>query len=67
MKTIIALSAALLLSFAAPAYASNGPTPVSKKDQHEMMTKKKKNKKHNKKKNRKLRLRGEKTCEGLVG
>lgn len=61
MKTIIALTTALLLSFVAPVSAA-GPTPVSKKDRHEMMTKKKKNKKHKLFKNKMKRKRGHRDC-----
>lgn len=62
MKTLIALSTALMLSFVAPAYAANGPTPVSKGDRHEMMTKKKKHKKHGKKKKKMSRRNNSKGC-----
>jgi hypothetical protein len=62
MKTLIALSTALLLSFVAPAYAGNGPTPVSKGNRHAMMTKKKKHKKPGKKK-RKMSRRNSKGCD----
>jgi hypothetical protein len=60
MKTLIALSAALLLSFTAPAYAGN--VPVNKKDRQHMMTKKKKHKKPGKK-NKKMNRGRSKGCD----
>lgn len=65
MKTLIALATVLMLSFVAPAYAGNRPTPVNKGDRHEMMTKKKKHKKHGKKKNKKMSRRNNKGGCGL--
>lgn len=65
MKTLIALATVLMLSFVAPAYAGNRPTPVSKGDRHEMMTKKKKHKKHGKKKKKLSRRNSDKGC-GMV-
>jgi predicted secreted Zn-dependent protease len=62
MKTLITLSTALLLSFVAPAYAANGPTPVNKSDRQTMMTKKKKHKKHGKKKKKMSRRNNNKGC-----
>jgi len=44
MKTLIALSTALLLLVGAPVYASGKP-PVNQKDRHAMIFKKKKHKK----------------------
>lgn len=64
MKTLIALSTALLLSFVAPAYAGANPEPVTKHHRHKMMTKKKKHKKHNNKKGM-TRGRKGKSC-GMV-
>lgn len=62
MKTLIALSTALLLSFVAPeAYAGN-PDPVNKGNRHHMMTKKKKHKK-NKKNKKTTRSRRNKGCD----
>lgn len=61
MKTLIALSAALMLSFTVPAYAADRPEPVRKGDRHFMMTKKKKNKKP--KKNKKMSRRNNKGCD----
>lgn len=65
MKTLIALSTALLLAFTAPAYAGNNPEPVNKNNRHTMMTKKKKHKKNGKKLFGK-RERGKATCDGMV-
>lgn len=62
MKTLIALSTALLLSFTVPAYAGSNPEPVKKHQRHDMMTKKKKHKKHNKKKKSMNRGRKGKGC-----
>lgn len=65
MKTLIALSAAMLLAFTVPAYAGSNPEPVKDYKRHDMMTKKKKkNKKHNKKKGM-SRGRKEKGCPGV--
>lgn len=66
MKTLIALSTALLLAFTAPAYAGNKPEPVNKSNRHSMMTKKKKHKKPGKKKLFGNRERGKASCEGMV-
>lgn len=56
MKTLIALSAALLLAFTAPVHAGN--VPVKKKHRQEMMTKKKKPNKTGKKKSHRSRGKG---------
>jgi hypothetical protein len=64
MKSLIALSAALLMSFTVPAFAASNPDPVNINHRHDMMTKKKKNKKHNKKKGM-SRSRKEHACPGV--
>lgn len=66
MKTLIALSTALLLAFTAPAYAGDKPVPVSKNNRHSMMTKRKKHKKPGGKKLFGKRERGKATCDGMV-
>lgn len=68
MKTIIAISTALLLFAGAPIYAAGNP-PVNKKDRHAVIFKKKKHKKPKAKKmnQRKMIRKAGKSCSGLEG
>ena len=68
MKTIVAITTALLLFVGAPVYAAGNP-PVNKKDRHAVIFKKKKHKKAkaltmNK---NKMKRKAHKSCNGPDG